>query len=337
MGNLLKVLVLCTISLNAVAYDQAKLMHAWVSIVMIRGYTETGTLAYGSGVIVGENQVVTNCHVLRRTKQPWVSQGDTSYSIESVQANRWQDLCLLTLFQLNKKPVPIGSSKDLIKGQELAAMGHSSGSPAPLTTGGYMISAYDMDGGNIILSSAKFRLGASGSGLFDMEGNLVGINTFKTTGYGSYYSMPAEWIHKLKDLPVEKEFPIQGKALWEEDEERKPYFLKIAIPKVKEEWSTLIKVTEEWTVNEANNTEAWYEHGYANEMLNSIKEAIKYYKSALAIDSMNSDALFRIGILENSLGHTVEAKKILTSLNDLNPARADELDEIINCQDKCKK
>ena len=79
MGNLLKVLVLCTISLNAVAYDQAKLMHAWVSIVMIRGYTETGTLAYGSGVIVGENQVVTNCHVLRRTKQPWVSQGDTSY------------------------------------------------------------------------------------------------------------------------------------------------------------------------------------------------------------------------------------------------------------------
>jgi serine protease Do len=337
MSGMLKIFVLCIITFNAIAYDQAKLMHAWVSIVMIRGYTESGSLAYGSGVIVGENQVITNCHVLRKTKQPWVSQGDTAYSIMGVQANRWQDLCLLTLFQLNKNPVPIGRSNDLTKGQELAAMGHSSGSPAPLTTGGYMISAYDMDGGKIILSSAKFRLGASGSGLFDMKGNLVGINTFKTTGYGSYYSMPAEWIHKLKELPMEKEFPIQGKALWEEDEESKPFFLKIAIPKVKKDWATLVKITKDWTEKEANNTEAWYEYGHANEMLDLSDKAINYYKKALAIDPMNSDALFRMGMVENKLGHPVEAKKILTSLNKLNPARADELDEVINCKNKCKK
>ena len=60
------------------------------------------------------------------------------------------------MFQLNRKPVPIGNSKDLIKGQELAGIGHSNGSPVPLTTGGYMISTYDMENGRIILSSAKF-------------------------------------------------------------------------------------------------------------------------------------------------------------------------------------
>ena len=38
------------------------------SIVMVRGYTEGGSLAYGSGVIVGKGEVITNCHVLRRTK-----------------------------------------------------------------------------------------------------------------------------------------------------------------------------------------------------------------------------------------------------------------------------
>lgn len=42
-------------------------------------------------------------------------------------------------------------------------------------------------------------------------------------------------------------------------------------------------------------------------------------------------------MVENKLGHPVEAKKILTSLNKLNPARADELDEVINCKNKCKK
>ena len=337
MNTLLKLSLLSLLSFNAFAYDQAKLMKAWSSVVMIRGYTDSGSLAYGSGVIVGKNEVITNCHVLRRTQKPWVSQGDTSYSIEGVQANRWQDLCLLTLFQLNRDPVPIGNSKDLVKGQELAGIGHSSGSPVPLTSGGYMISTYDMEGGRIILSSAKFRLGASGSGLFDMEGKLVGINTFKTTGYGSYFSMPAEWIHQLRNQPIEKEFPITGKALWEEKEEDKPFFLKIAIPKVKEDWKSFFTVTAEWIVKEKENTEAWYEYGYANEMLNNDLKALIAYRKSLELDKNNSDALFRMGILEDKLGHKAEAKKIHASLNLLNPARADELNEIINCKTDCKK
>jgi len=48
-------------------------MDAWVANVMIRGYADDGSLAYGSGVIIGDNEVVTNCHVLRKTKKPWVS------------------------------------------------------------------------------------------------------------------------------------------------------------------------------------------------------------------------------------------------------------------------
>ena len=332
----LKFILLIILSNNTYAYDQAKLMKAWSSVVMIRGYTSNGSLAYGSGVIVGKNEVITNCHVLRDTKKPWVSQGDTSFRVESVQANRWQDLCLLTLFQLNRDPVPIGNSKNLIKGQELAGIGHSSGSPVPLTSGGYMISTYDMEKGKIILSSAKFRLGASGSGLFDMQGNLVGINTFKTTGYGSYFSMPAEWIHDLRNQPVEKDFPIVGKALWEEKEEDKPFFLKIAIPKAKEDWKSFLNVTSNWVDKEKNNTEAWYEHGYAYEMLKSEGKALVAYQKSLDLDKNNSDALFRMGILEDKLGHKEEAKKIHASLNNLNPARADELEEIINCKDKCK-
>ena len=61
---------------SAFAYDRAKLMDAWVANVMIRGYADDGSLAYGSGVIIGDNEVVTNCHVLRKTKKPWVSQGE---------------------------------------------------------------------------------------------------------------------------------------------------------------------------------------------------------------------------------------------------------------------
>ena len=333
MKTLSSLLLLLSFSTSAFAFNQAKLMDAWVSVVMIRGYTDNGSLAYGSGVIIGENEVVTNCHVLRKTKKPWVSQGEYSFSITSVKADTWKDLCLLTVFNLNRTPVPIGNSNDLIKGQELAGIGHSNGAPVPLTTGGYVISTYDMkEGGSIILSSAKFRLGASGSGLFDMQGNLVGINTFKTTGYGSYYSVPAEWIHDVRKQPATNNFPIQGKALWEEDEDKKPFFLKIAIPKVKENWQELLGITTSWVEQEANNTEAWFEFGYANEMLENYQLALDAYQTSISKDSNNSDALFRSGVIENLQGHNEEAILIHAALEKMNPARADELKELISMQ-----
>ena len=104
--------LLVLINFPSFAFNQAKLMDAWVSVVMIRGYTDNGSLAYGSGVIVGKNEVVTNCHVLRNTKKPWVSQGEYAFSITSVKADPWKDLCLLTVFNLNRTPVPIGNSMD---------------------------------------------------------------------------------------------------------------------------------------------------------------------------------------------------------------------------------
>ena len=70
-------------------------------------------------------------------------------------------------------------------------------------------------------------------------------------------------------------------------------------------------------------------------MLLKDDKALVAYQKSLAIDKNNSDALFRMGIINNKLGLKEEAIKIHTSLNNLNPARADELDEIINCKTNC--
>lgn len=61
---------LIIIASNAQAYDRAKLMKSFFSIVMIKGYTTDGSMAYGSGVVVGKNKVVTNCHIFRKTPEP---------------------------------------------------------------------------------------------------------------------------------------------------------------------------------------------------------------------------------------------------------------------------
>lgn len=197
--------VVCSIAMLAVApsafaFETAKMMEAFLSVVMVRGYNETGGLAYGSGVVVGDNKVLTNCHVLRTTKQPWISRGEDTYPITSVKVDAWHDLCLASTFSMPLKPVTIGNSIDLKRGQEIAAIGHSHGVPAPVTSSGSVKALFDSDNGKIIRSTAKFSMGASGSGLFDMQGRLVGINTFKTAGAGGsiHYALPIEWLAKLK-------------------------------------------------------------------------------------------------------------------------------------------
>ncbi len=54
----------------ALALDQQKILASLQSVVMIRGYTDKGGVSYGSGVVVGENKVITNCHIFRSTRQP---------------------------------------------------------------------------------------------------------------------------------------------------------------------------------------------------------------------------------------------------------------------------
>ena len=324
-------------SSNVLALNKEQLMNSFLSVVMIRGYNEAGGLAFGSGVVVGDNQVVTNCHVIRRTKQPWVSQGEDTFSVTAVKADRWHDLCLLTTFGMPHKAVPLGKSTDLKKGQEVIAIGHSNGVPAPLTSAGVVKSTYDLDQGKVILSSAQFRMGASGSGLFDTEGRLVGINTFKTSGRNSfYYALPVEWLNSLKNKPTETNLPITGIALWEEEEDKKPIFLQVAIPMIKEDWKKLFDVANEWIRNEKNSAEAWFELGFANEHLNNLSEAEKAYRQSTKLDNQNTDALLRLGFIAKTKEDKNEIKNIQEQISKINPELLEDYYQLVGCTKTCE-
>jgi len=306
MRSLSLLLALMSFIPSSFALDQDKLLHSLQAVVMVRGYNANGGLAYGSGVVVGENKVMTNCHIFRSTKQPWISRGEDSYPVVSVQADRAHDLCLLTAFNLPFKPAPLGSGLVLKRGQEVLAIGHSNGVPNPLTSAGVIKSIYDFEGGKVIRSSAKFMMGASGSGIFDVDGNLLGINTFKTPGRPAYfYSLPIEWLSDLEKLPVETVFPIVGKAFWEEEDEKKPFFMQIALPELNKDWVKLAYVAEKWIAQSPGNSDAWYELGFANENLNKINEAEKAYLEAVKLDASNIDALQRLDFIAQSKGDKV--------------------------------
>lgn len=336
MRNLCLFIALMSFLPSTFALDQSKLLHSLQAVVMVRGYNANGGLAYGSGVVVAENKVMTNCHIFRTTKQPWISRGEDSYPIVSVQADRAHDLCLVTAFNLPFKPASLGSGKVLKRGQEVLAIGHSNGVPNPLTSAGVIKSIYEFEGGKIIRSSAKFMMGASGSGIFDVDGNLLGINTFKTPGRPAYfYSLPIEWLADLQKLPVETVFPIVGKAFWEEDDINKPFFMQIAIPELNKDWVKLAEVAQRWIAQSPQNSDAWYELGFANENLNKIDEAEKAYQEAVRFDATNTDALLRLGVIAQGKGDKVSMHNINVAIANIDQELADQYSALMGCGKEC--
>lgn len=319
----------------ALAVNQEKILSAAQSVVMIRGYNANGGLAYGSGVVIDKDKVITNCHIFRTTKEPWVARGENTYPITAVQADRYHDLCLVTA-SMPFKAVTIGDINKIHRGQNVLSIGHSNGVPAPLTSMGTIKANYAFDGGKIIRSTAQFRMGASGSGLFDGDGNLLGINTFKTPGKPAYfYSLPTAWFTNVAKQPVETVFPIDGKTFWEEDDAKKPFFMQIALPEINKDWAKLLDVTEKWVANEDNSAEAWYELGIAQESLNKHTEAKVSYEKSAQLDPSHLDALFGIGRVAQRLGDNITVKTIQKEIAKLDGKLVAQYNEMLDCKLEC--
>jgi len=292
--NLIRTLILPAILMTnsqAFAIDYEKIARATSAVVMIRGYNEDGGLAYGSGVVVAKDKVVSNCHVFRTTKKPWVARGEETFAVTGIQADRYHDLCILTTEGLPVPPAIIGDPEEIERGQDVLSIGHSHGAVNALTSLGQVKSRYPFDSGHVIRSTAPFRMGASGSGLFDTEGRLLGINTFKTPGRRAFfYSLPIEWLDQITKLPVETEFPIDGKTFWELDDIDKPYFMQVAIPKLHSDWTTVEKIAANWAAAEPSTAEAWYELGNAQLQLNQTDKAKASFKKVIGIDPSFTEA-----------------------------------------------
>jgi tetratricopeptide (TPR) repeat protein len=322
--------VLIGLAPQSQAFDRAKLLQSFFSIVMIKGYTADGSMAYGSGVVVGPNKIVTNCHIFRKTPEPFVSRGEDTYRITQVQADRYYDICLVGTEQTPFQAAEIGSVTQMKKGEEIIGMGHSSGNPSPVNANGALKSVYPFNHAYIIRSSARFTMGASGSGLFDSQGRLIGINTFKSPGRNAYfYALPIEWLANVEKQPIETKFPIEGKTFWEEDDEQKPYFMQIATPELNEDWGKLAAISEKWTKAEPHNDEAWYELGNAMDHLNKKSDAETAYRRAIQINKGHTEALYALGLIALNKGNQKEAKEIKLAILDIDPELSEALDKEI--------
>lgn len=321
---------------QALAFDQQSMMKVFFSVVLVRGYDSTGGLAYGTGVVIGENSVVTNCHVLRKTTHAWLSQGEAIYKIEAVHVDAKHDLCLLKTEKLPLAPVTLGSTATVQKGDEVYAMGHSSGVLAPTTSGGQVKSLYPYENGNVVRTNARFTLGASGSPLFDGDARLIGINTFKTPGRAAFfYAVPVEWLKDVEKIPPQTRFPVSGQAFWELPDDEKPFFMQVALPRLNDDWAKLLEVSQRWVKAEPVNPEAWFELASAQEGLGKLDEAENSFRKVTAIQPNHSDALFRLGVFASKRGDRQEMHEVSITLAKVDRDMAKEFNKTVGCETEC--
>jgi len=147
------------------------------------------TASSGSGFVLSEDgYIVTNYHVVEGSNSIEICMYDgTTYKAEYIGGNETNDIALVKVDAKNLPPVTIGSSSDLIVGDQVAAIGNPLGELASTLTVGY-ISAKDRivtsEGTqiNMLQTDAAINPGNSGGPLFNMYGEVVGITSAKYSG-----------------------------------------------------------------------------------------------------------------------------------------------------------
>ena len=147
--------------------------------------------AAGSGVIISEDgYIVTNNHVIDGAQQITVRLKDgTSYDATLVGADPQTDVAVLKVEATGLQAAQVGSSNSLQVGDTVVAIGNPLGELGGTVTNG-IISAtsrqIDVEGQPMTLlqTNAAINPGNSGGGLFNDQGQLVGIVVAKTSATG---------------------------------------------------------------------------------------------------------------------------------------------------------
>lgn len=217
------------------------------TIVKVHTVTKTGRQGSGSGVVVAENLVATNCHVLADSAGSNVTAMGETYIPEGVRADWKHDVCILRFQFLPLKPAAFADNDHLTYETSTFSVGFPGGAAKPLTTVGKIKALYAMDDSYVIRTSASFQMGASGSPLFNDQGKLIGLNTVKSPGANAYYyNVPAKWIKAAMALPETDKVIETDTAFWDAPLEKRPYWMQVVLPMQAGKWQDLLVVANKW-------------------------------------------------------------------------------------------
>jgi serine protease Do len=170
-------------------------------------------MALGSGFIIdAKGIVVTNNHVIKGAEDILVRvNGDKEYKVTIIGSDPLSDIAVLKMETKNKFiPVKFGDSDKARIGDWVIAIGNPFGLGGTVTSG--IISARNRSIGlsryeDFIQTDASINQGNSGGPLFNMDGDVIGINTaiLSPTGASSGigFAIPSNSAKRVIDQLIE--------------------------------------------------------------------------------------------------------------------------------------
>lgn len=153
---------------------------------LMRQYISQGA---GSGVIISEDgYIVTNNHVIGDSSKVTVTlRNGQSYEAQIKGSDSKVDIAILKIDARGLKPATFADSNSLVVGQPAVAIGNPLGQLGGTVTDG-IISALNRDitidgeTHNLLQTNAAINPGNSGGGLFNVNGELIGLVVAKSSG-----------------------------------------------------------------------------------------------------------------------------------------------------------
>jgi serine protease Do len=165
----------------------------------------------GSGFIVSpDGYILTNAHVVANADEVTVKTTDRrEYTAKVVGVDEQTDVAVLKIEANNLPTVRLGDPASLRPGQWVVAIGSPFGFENSVTAGIVSATSRAMPGGNytpFIQTDVAVNPGNSGGPLFNLNGEVVGINSqifSRTGGYmGVSFAIPIDVANGVKDQLV---------------------------------------------------------------------------------------------------------------------------------------
>lgn len=283
------VVVACSVAQPACA----DLRQAMQAVYKVGAVQPDRTPVVGSAVLVAPGKLITNCHTTREASDIRILHPQGELPAKVGKSDERRDLCLLLVPEL-RGPIPERvRSADLKEGTAVTSMGFGTGFARAIHEGS-ITALFAFEGGFVLRTSAQFPRGASGGGLFDDAGRLVGVLTFRGTGGDALnYALPIEWVEQLlAEQDAQGATGSPTLAFWEDDAPGQPAFLRAAWLMQAQRWSDLRALAGEWVLLEPDNAHAWFALGRAESERGLALNAVIALRNAVRLRDDHADAWY---------------------------------------------
>ena len=285
------------------------------STVVVRNFDAKGKQqSMGSGVVMPDGDVVTNCHVVKGASSLTVRVGQIERPATLRYSDWDRDVCALSSSGLNAPSATVGSSKTLKVGAKVYAIGAPKGLELTLSDG-IVSSLRDLEGGRYIQTTAAISPGSSGGGLYDDNGALVGLTTFYfAEGQSLNFAVPIDWVKDLSKRSTKAQVATQTTTAW---------LSKFHELETLKDEPAMLAHTLRWTEAQPNNKDAWGILAIRYYHTKQITKAINAYQQILRIEPKNAFTWVRMAMVYDYFQEYTQAINTYKQALSIHPDDAD--------------